>query len=199
MTRDELEATLIDHLLSSGVPKEIAGRVIEPLYDTPAVVHVRDWWKSDARAIVLSGGNGCGKSIAAASIIRDHCQDNSKRAFIREPGDMPPWWIWRGMKWRDATSVAKLGAFDHEDKAEARTLIATPLLILDEAGNEMGQGETSLGNLLADRLGDTSTRTIVTTNLSPQNFSTRYGSRLMSRLGGIEAVKIVHSKDLRLI
>lgn len=199
MTHTELMATYLEHMIRAGVPKDYARRVVEPLDATPAVKVLRAWWASGEPTKVLAGGNGCGKSIAAASIIREHCQDNSKRGFLHEPGDMLPWWVWGGCRWRDAERIASLSAFDPEDKAEAKALIATSLLIVDEAGNEKGQGESALGNLLADRMTNERTRTIVTTNLSAQNFATRYGARVMSRLGGIESISVVHTKDLRLV
>jgi hypothetical protein len=95
-----------------------------------------------------------------------------------------------------ADTVAILSAFDDEDQAKHGSLLATPLLILDELGNEDGDGERGLGRLLCDRVSDDGRRTIVTTNLSRDNFAARYGKRLMSRLGP-DAIVTVHAKDLR--
>jgi DNA replication protein DnaC len=158
---------------------------------------VREFWASGEPILVLAGGNGCGKTLAACSAIRENCIDNAKRGYLAAPGDMLPWWVWRGCRVRSADAVATLSAFDAEDEAEHKALLATPLLILDEAGHEPGDGERGIGNLLCHRIGNRDLRTIVTTNLSRENFARRYGNRLMSRLGGPAGITVVHSRDLR--
>lgn len=199
MTEEQLVASQFDHLVKNGVPRGTA-RILaqEKLDRTPAMDAAASWWASEKRLLVLAGGNGCGKTIAACSVVRRHCVDHSLKYYLHNPGDLPPYWVWRGFKFRDATALIASGLSESKsDRIDVSVAALTTLLILDEAGNESGDGERGLGNLICDRLGDDRLRTIVTTNLSQENFEKRYGSRLASRLSSDGIFSVVHSKDLR--
>ena len=195
MTRDELMLTLPAHLAKLGIPRDIASRLLEPLDVTPALADVHEWWASEFPTRVLLGGNGCGKSLAACYVIPAHCRDNGKIAWSHQRGDLGEWWVWRSVKYAMADDVASLRAGDDVDVAEHKALLATPLLILDEAGNEDGDGERGIGRLICDRIAE-GKRTVVTANMSLENFSKRYGRRVMSRIGQ-DSLRVVHGPDLR--
>lgn len=193
MTEPELIATLPEHLAKVGVPKSAA---ILTWLQTQAMEAVNGFWESSWPALFLLGGNGCGKTVAACSAIGRNRVDLSARAFIEAPGDLKPWWVWRGAKFMRADRIAALSVLSDEDQATHKQLLATSLLIVDELGIEDGDGERGIGRLLCDRISDDGRRTIVTTNLSEANLWQRYGNRLHSRLGP-EAIRVVHGPDLR--
>lgn len=194
-TFDELQKTFPDRLMELGVEKKTIRAILESGEQTPAIGEIMRWANNQTPIVILTGGNGCGKTVAACSYLQQHCYDMSKRAYFAAPGDMPPEWKWRGAIFTKADQIATLSAYDHEDQVKHRSLLATSLLVLDELGNEDGDGERGIGRMLCARIDDDSTRTIVTTNLNDKTILERYGRRLYSRLG--DAIKIVHGPDLR--
>ena len=204
MTKEELQATFNEHLVKLGVPRDVATNASGPLYETPAVTDALSWWNTHGpdqpprcRLLVLSGGNGSGKTLAACHLLRGHMRDNSKRAYYQAPGDMPEWWVWRGALFRVSRHVALLNPHGYDDGAEIKAIENTPVLILDEAGGEDGDAERTIGALLCNRLANDQLRTVVTTNLNQAVFEKRFGGRLASRLAGNGAFRLVHSDDMR--
>jgi DNA replication protein DnaC len=204
MTQDELQATFFDYLVKIGTPRDIATLASSQLYETKATANATSWWNTNGpdhspscRLLVLSGGNGSGKTLAACNLLRGHTRDNGKRAFIHEPGDLTGWWVWRGALFRVSRHVALLNSHNYDDGGEIRAIENTPVLILDEAGGEDGDAERTIGALLCNRLANDQLRTIVTTNLNRDVFEKRFGGRLASRLAGNGAFCIVHSDDQR--
>lgn len=189
---DELQATLPEWLKELGVDDDTVKALRGPPMATPAFAAVRSWWATDKTTLVLAGGNGCGKTVAACSALRDHCCNRHARAYLYQPGDLAPHWVWRSARYQSAKRLPAMA----QDSREWLHLESASLLIIDDAGKEDGDGERTVGNLLNERISATDKRTIVSTNLSAENFRIRYGQRLWSRLGG--AVTIVHGRDLRL-
>jgi DNA replication protein DnaC len=197
MTLLELMETLPEHLAKIGVPLDVRKVANPGPRRMTMALEAVDWFATTSWPMLfLLGGNGAGKTFAACSYIARHCVDNSRRGFLEKPGDMLPWWIWRGAMFMRADRIAALSAISDEDQATLKQLRASSLLIIDELGIEDGDGERGIGRLLCDRLDNDGRRTIVTSNLSAGNLFQRYGNRLRSRLHP-SAMRVVHGPDLR--
>lgn len=203
-TKEELQATFREYLAKVGVGTDDAKKASGPMYETPAWTDAIAWWTEHGpdkpptcRVLVLSGGNGTGKTLAMCRLLRDHVRDNSQRSFYHSPGDMPPWWIWRGALYREARHVAAIDSRSYEGSRELKAIENAHVLLLDEAGAEDGDAERTIGALLCERYSNEQLRTVVATNLSEETFASRYGKRFASRLAGGGRFKLVHAKDLR--
>lgn len=191
MTLEELESSRGEHLARCGVPRSLVPSILEPR-ETPSLLAVRatNWC-----TLVLSGGVGCGKTVAACWALGQYWTEN--RVFLRQPGDLPVDYRWRGGVFAPLSDFVNRSLWDDEDRDFRARVASTSTLVLDDVGVERGDGAAALFSLLSSRSSE-ERRTILTTNLPPQAFSDRYGARVLSRLLGVGGRIInVHGPDLR--
>lgn len=155
---------LKERLEASGMPRgalEVLTGAMEP---TEATQAVDEWLPSERRLLLLSGGVGCGKSVAAAY------------AIFRARG-----------RWLYAPNIAKVASFGDEQAQAMAKLRTAKLLVVDDLGAEFSQttgwGRTELANLIVDRYED-ALRTVITTNLDAKAWRAYADDRLRDRLGG---------------
>ncbi|KKL50149.1 hypothetical protein LCGC14_2308390 [marine sediment metagenome] len=167
-------------LMRRGVPKVVAEVICDGLVrDEPCVRILRS---TMASALVLSGGTGIGKTLAAS-------------LWVDEGGDTS--------RLVSALQLALLTKA-RVDREMFETLCTCSVLAVDDLGIEVdddrGAFRSRLDGLLSRRIGNR-LRTVVTTNLTGKLFEspvTGYGGRVWSRLvqhGHFEEVK---APDLRL-
>jgi DNA replication protein DnaC len=139
--------------------------VADSLSPTEALKAVRGWYESRSTPwLIVSGGTGCGKTVAAASLV----------AGIT------------GAAWFRADDLVRAFAGFFGDAAERQEHAKNaPLLVLDDVGGELDAARMlpALLELLDARLSASEHPTIVTTNLRKAEFAERYqNKRLYSRL-----------------
>jgi len=129
--------------------------------DTDAVRAVR-LWDSARSALVLSGGRGCGKTVAAAW-----------RALTDPPNAL--------FRFCDAPRAARIGRYS-SGWAE---LVDAPALCLDDLGAEyLDTKESFVADVseLVNAFYASKRRLLLTTNLSGDELAERYGARVLDRL-----------------
>lgn len=147
--------------------------------DTKAWEAVCKWKTSDRPILVLCGGTGSGKTVAVARHAIDEGAFQSLRA-IRVGAHYEQW-----------TS-------DRDSKVEPLNL-RTRLLIIDDLGQEAQEDRRSFAALeeIVDSRQSMKTRTIFTTNLTPEQIKARYPERMLSRLAQCAMVVSIPANDMR--
>jgi DNA replication protein DnaC len=144
----------------SKIPTGIVNVLLGDFRSTTATQAVDLWLATDHRLLLLTGGLGCGKSVAAGYAIK------------RTPG-----------RWMHASEIAKAARFEAEDRM--RELLSCRLLVIDDLGAEFndgsGWGRAALTNLLLQRYEEAG-RTVITTNLDKKAWSTYADPRIKDRL-----------------
>ena len=126
------------------------------------------WWDAAEKPVlILSGGTGTGKSVAAVEMLARH-----------------------GGSFVHARDLARRHDPWKEDRADGVTKIdveSRGLLVLDDLGTERLEDPRFLAALedLLDARQSVTRRTLITTNLSPAQFRERYKERFADRLNGI--------------
>jgi DNA replication protein DnaC len=140
------------------------------LRDTKALVHVRRWLADDSpRLLVLCGGVGCGKTLAAAWAVHQ-CDGYAARA-PQLPRRIDPW---KGETEPDAISPS-----------------ADALVVLDDLGTELKSDRWSeaFETFVSARM--SAGRTLITTNHKRADIRRLYGDRIADRLNHVgKAVEI---------
>lgn len=135
--------------------------------------------------LVLAGGTGRGKSVAAClrMIMSQISSDRDRWGS--------PW------RWLRAPELTRDFAYDTKG---IQKLIDAEYLVIDDLGTEYlddkGRALATICEVLETRF-DNSGATTITTNLSPEAFSARYGERLVSRLRLDGAFVVIGGPDLR--
>jgi DNA replication protein DnaC len=155
---------LAERMSASGIPRGVLDVVVGGMESTEATQAVDEWLPGGKRLLLLSGGVGTGKSVAAGYAIR------------RSRG-----------RWLYAPNITKVASFGDKQAEALATLRATKLLVVDDIGAEFSQtpgwGRTELANLIVDRYED-GLRTLMTTNLDAKAWRGYADERLRDRLGG---------------
>jgi DNA replication protein DnaC len=158
-----------------------------PFLDSPertsALLAVEDFAGSTETLLVLAGGVGCGKTVAASAWLERAIADADRKTWAKG---------YRTNQERDAEGLivkaidlARAGTFDREfwDRIGAMNF-----LVVDDLGTEpLDEKGWMVANVraLIDRRYDDDRRTILTTNLNLDAFRERYcadGGRLLDRL-----------------
>ena len=129
--------------------------------------------------LVLLGGTGTGKTVAATWALREAVRQGRSAYF------------------RTASRLARLSGFN-EGAVELEMLIGCGLLVLDDVGAE---AQTAWGSGLLQELLDArhqaSARTVITSNLSADDFKTRIGERMTDRIREDGMVVRLGGKSMR--
>ncbi len=146
-------------------PPAIKALVVSDDWDASVmpVRSARAWASDDVRGLVLRGGVGTGKSVAAACAMAQDCQNQSHGL--------------RGQySWHRPNDFASGMLHSYDDKAPK---IGTRMVVIDDIGRETkADFEEALVVLIDDHL----TRFVLTTNLTVEELEKRYGERLVDRL-----------------
>lgn len=155
-------------LRQRGVPSKFWQLVLNP-WKTSALGLVERLLAGEGLLLVLGGNTGRGKSTAAAV------------ALARRPG------LWVHAPDLSKPPVKKSGDDDHdEETVRDGRMRNAPLLVLDEVGLEHSPGGYAASRITATiSIREANNRpTLVTTNLSAEQFKEKYGDRIGSRLNG---------------
>lgn len=133
----------------------------------PAAQAALKWWdKTTTRAFLLRGGIGVGKTAAAGLVVRDAAASLARisgshehRVSWHRPGDF-------------------VSAVLHQYDAQAPKL-GTNLVVVDDVGRET---KSDFEEALCTFLDDYEARLLMTTNLTKEEFRSRYGERVRDRL-----------------
>lgn len=131
--------------------------------------------------LVLSGGPGCGKTVAAAAWILSYVLDRKnwkQTQYDSSPArilGLAPIWV----------TAAKLARWERYDEDQMQKLLRTPRLVIDDLGGEYldkgGFYASLLDEIVNERQAETKP-TIMTTNLNAEAFKERYGERIIDRI-----------------
>jgi len=148
------------------------------LKETVSLGAVRRWWaRRDPQMLVLNGGQGCGKSVAAAWAVATH-EDSTV--------------------WVHALDLERIFAAQFGDEIKLQDRICSArLLVLDDIGIEKDPAPMcqTLYKILEKRK---QRRTIVTTNLGEEAWFERYSeTRLVSRFRELAVFFVDRGPDLR--
>lgn len=167
--------TLAERLELSGIPRGVRNVLALGFQPTEATQAVDAWLATDLRLLLLSGGVGTGKSVAAGYAIQ------------RSPG-----------RWMHASEIAKAGRFEAE--ARWRELTGCRLLVIDDLGSEFndagGWGRAKLTELVLERYEDAK-RTVITTNLDGKQWATYADQRIRDRVKGNGMARVIGGKSKR--
>jgi DNA replication protein DnaC len=148
------------------VPGPLAALIADESFDPSltAVRLARTWAAEDAeRGLVIRGGVGNGKSVAAACAV---AQFGQRKFALSESA----------ISWHRPNDFASGMLHSYDAKAPH---IGSALVVIDDIGRETkADFEEALVVLIDDHL----TRFVLTTNLTVQELSARYGERLVDRL-----------------
>lgn len=120
--------------------------------------------------LVLSGGPGCGKSVAAAFWLVFNSIDRNDAG------------LWGAGFWITAASLSRGYAYDQEAFSK---LTKKHALVIDDLGTEYQDQKERYLATLAEIVETRFAReklTLITTNLGPSEFKARYGERLADRI-----------------
>lgn len=157
--RQRREASLLK-LEVSGAPTRAIAAWKEGLGETPAVQAVRDWLEGDKTFLLLMGGVGCGKTVAATEAVA-----KLGGAFV------------------SAADVSRLGLYGADSLGMMSRMESTRLLVLDDLGAEYltDVWKVQLDGVINARYGKRA-RTLLTSNLTPEVFRERYDIRIADRI-----------------
>lgn len=160
----------------AGTPYEALATLKRGPEDSTALAAARKFNRdADALFLLLLGPPGVGKTLAASLVAVDFASkwpwNEQAMGSAAEP-----------IRYVDAATLTRLSAFDAEAKRYAEALRSCPLLVLEDVGDEgteLGKGllvELLMARHAANR------RTVLTGNLRPEAFRTRYGAAVADRI-----------------
>ena len=193
MNLQQLQETFDDYLSRCGVPF-LTRQDMARLRATPATKAVDDWWADDLPSLLLLGGVGTGKTVAACAALAKNWRTWS--TFMLEPGDMPPQYAWRSGVFVDMADLAGRGLFDSDGKLTLHRAREAALAILDDTGRERGDGAQALEDVFMARFA-AGRKTIITANLSIENVKERLGARVIDRIQGNGRIVSTGAESLR--
>jgi DNA replication protein DnaC len=134
--------------------------------DTQALKAAQDWWMSESWVLVLHGGVGLGKTVAADWVLSQAARDGFRPEF------------------RKVANVVRMSDFDRGPE-EMLTLKRASVLVLDDVTTEglTGRGQGILMEILDARYEAVGTRTVLTSNLSREKLLEWLGQRIFDRFG----------------
>jgi len=158
------------------------------VYETPAVQELG----KAGNLVVLSGSPGCGKTTAAAVWIHAYIADKANWDLSWTPTLVGPKPMWM--------SAARLSRFPKYDEEAMRRLLRTPRLVLDDLGVEYMDDKGAYMSLLDEVLNERYAGrrpTVLTTNLTAEDFKARYGARIADRIREVGRFVSLGTKSYR--
>ena len=148
-----------------------------------------DHFGEDSENLLFTGAPGLGKTFLSASIARVVAQKNFSVAYDTASGLLG---VFEKEKFSRDTDEQSDAA------SRVRQLISCDLLILDDLGTEMSTAftQSALYTLIDGRLRG-GKKTVISTNLSPDEIGERYGAQLASRINGEYLILSFIGRDIR--
>lgn len=170
---------MMELLERSGVGERSLHAATDP-HDWDAVVETRRWLATGTQTwLVLVGGKGTGKSVAATWAVREACKRGDSAFFRR------------------ASEVARLSTFD-AGADELTRLRKCALLVVDDLGTEnLTAHAQGLFFEIFDVRHENHLRTIITSNVGRQQLKERLGERLTDRLKSDGRIIELHGESKR--
>jgi DNA replication protein DnaC len=188
---------------SASVPAEVAESVYDrDEVDTEATRLAKAWLASDKPCLVLSGGVGTGKTVAALVAMRE-----ATGLWVPKAGATTGWVD--GVLCHFAHRVSpiirahKLAAavdpWKHERDAGIEPYELTDrFLVLDDLGAEMDEARFHQALFaVVDGRQSPRTRTLITTNLRREELRPKYGDRIADRLNAMAKVVQLKGASMR--
>lgn len=172
-------AALFNRVCGWGIPAAKVAMVLDGVNDTTMLTHTKEWFEGARRGdgkpiLVLAGPTGVGKTVAAAWAM-----------FHADP-ILPYGGKWRteqAPRFRHASTLTEITGYSDECKAERVALKNTKCLVIDDIGAEIATEHfLSMFDALFDARYGGYGYTILTTNLTNELFSARYGPRVYDRI-----------------
>jgi len=166
-----------EYMPPRGLMPHRAARTLDGhVHGSQPVLAAREFYADDtATLLVLSGNCGTGKTVAACMLMR--MSDRDDRASASASGRRM-----RPSSWVSASEISRVS--DWHAGLLLSDLKRPALLVIDEIGNEPSNERSSsiLQDVISERHNDDRVRTVLTSNLPPQDFKSRYGDRIRSRV-----------------
>lgn len=148
----------------------------EKVRETEAVLALR----ATGTTTVLSGGPGCGKTVAAASWLFTAARDSGVRGM----------WV----------TGARIARWERYSNREMDKLLLPPRLVVDDLGGEFLDDRGSFMALLEELVNERyacERPTVLTTNLNAAAFKARYGERVADRIRDDGKFVVIASGSMR--
>lgn len=152
------------------------------------------------RGIGLSGPAGCGKTFAVAAMVRGFVKAGINRTMNTNFGDLR----WCSWPWAVQEARGMSGSGQPDVNRWLTRVTTATMLILDDLGAERTKGvvgeDFAIGllDLIMDARARHGRATLYTTNLNERELGTMYGSRVYSRLVGLNPLLRVAGGDRRM-
>lgn len=154
--KERYNCYLVSRVAPPGIASVLSSGEMEQL---PAVVAALDWASKPVRGLMLRGGVGSGKSVAAAVAMRELISMKSGSASWHTP---------------NAFVSAVMHSYD-----ENAPKLGLDVVVVDDVGRET---KADFCEALCEFIDTHSTRFVLTTNLTRDDFKQRYDARLIDRL-----------------
>lgn len=152
--------------------------------ETPSMQIMREFMRGEPGTIAISGGVGCGKTLAAAwavslKVKQRYYGSHPDGSDGRWPADLHPRFV-------DAARLARLPRFAGKGEAQAALgpYERCAVLAIDDVGMENDTGFVGILDSLIVTRHEDGLRTILTTNMPEADFTPVYGARVADRLAG---------------
>lgn len=169
----------IARLTNSGVPLVAAEVLVHgPVFDTEALGCVKNQIRRKP-LLVLAGNTGCGKTVAGCYSLQ------TARGRLITAGEL-----------------ADLNPRHFRDREKLESLEKIAVLVVDDVGTEYpgdGTGFLNLFDRLLGKRAGNKLRTVLTTNLTSDEFRRRYEDRLWSRVCGQGGYAELDDPDMRVV
>lgn len=157
-TRDKLVRDVLERVL----PPKVYESVVNGCEETPAVKAALAWLESDRRVLLIRGGVGVGKTVAAGTAVK----------ALVERGR-------RGISWHRPNDFVSAVLHRYDDDAPP---LGGDLVVIDDVGRET---KTDFCEALCTFIDDYRARILLSTNDTKERFRSRYDLRLIDRLNEV--------------
>lgn len=189
MTSDPYQQKL-SHLLACGVPELEAEVVAQGAADNPVTTAVREFAAGPLTFCLVLGGAGSGKTIAVCeALLNAKMFWDGGKSWAYSPSEA---------KFFLSSDLARLSYFDTESVKTLGRAERCPWLVLDDVGSELvtDTWRSNLSEIINQR-NSHRRKTLITSNLTSEDFKAKYDGRIISRIRGNGVVLISGSTDLR--
>lgn len=167
-----------ERLEEMGVPPLVT-QALTSARATGGMRAIEEFRQSGRPVLLLVGPPGCGKTVAAASALRNYLPPNAR--FVR------------------AVDLARLSLFDQEQSRQWDTACEIRMLVLDDLGMEHANDFwlSRLDALVDARCANPRLRTVITSNLDVDRIRKQYGIRVTDRLVQTAMIRVAGQQSLR--
>jgi len=182
--REQCLKVCASYIEDMGIPSRTlaAANVAEQTQAVKAVIE-----SGESEMLILSGGVGCGKSVAAAKWLIDYVRDEGQWSLSRstdyEDNTIDYYYRPRGSAvWVSATQLSRI---DHYDQEGVSKFTRCARLVIDDLFVEYMDAKGFYLSLLDEILNEryaNQRATVMTTNFDAEHFKARYGERITDRI-----------------